>query len=120
MKSTNPIKEKMLGALGGAGMVLWYFISVILVLAPLLVLGLPWWAYTLVFIAINIPLIGSFAMFGTWVWSLIFVINNPVNLVILIIYIVTAALYVFVDLIPRIIDLFGTVFSHNKDEEDYS
>lgn len=108
------VKDKLLGALGGFGLVLWYIISIILVFAPLYVLNLPWWGFLIAFIVINIAYIGGLAMLGAWIWSLIYVLNYPIPTLLLIIYIIAAAFYIFTSLIPAILELFKPKEQQNE------
>lgn len=101
------MKEKLQTALGSFGMIIWYIVSAIILLAPLIfVLHLPWIVDFLIIAAIiSVPFFGDIVELGIWVWSFILAIKMPFDRL-MIIYYIAAAIYVFTKLIPFLTVLF--------------
>jgi len=103
----NSFKEKVVGALGGLGIILWYVLAFILTFIPLIMLRTLWWVDILVLLAIvALPIIGDFVLLGVWIWAFFIVIKTPFDIWVLF-YIVGGIIYIFTRLIPFVQFLFS-------------
>lgn len=101
------MKDKIIGALGGIGFVIWYIIAFLYATAPVYFLPVPFWLKSLfVLIVMVAPVIGGILGCALYVWAFIIVIHQPIDLL-SIIFFVFAALYFFTSVIPAI----GALFS---------
>ena len=101
------MKDKLAGALGGIGIIIWYIISFLYSFAPLMVLRFGYLAdFILILIMSTLPIVGEVIRFALYIWAFIVVINQPVD-VFSIIFFVFAALYLFTTVIPMIAALFS-------------
>ncbi len=100
------MKEKLVSALGGFGLVVWYLITSIVTFASLLVLDFPF-IVVLIMIAVVLlhPFVGDIVQFILWVWSFVIALNEPID-VFMVIYFIAAAIYVLTTLIPFVLTLF--------------
>ncbi len=108
MRASRPqtILEKLQAAMGAAGLVLYYMFFVVIVYAPLMFLGFPWWADILIIAAIMlIPFAGGLIELILWVWAFLLVVQLPVGLKVVLFYI-GAFFYVAFELIPGIFSIF--------------
>lgn len=98
--------EKLSGALGVFGWVLYYIITTLLSFAPLIMLDFSFWInIALVFVVICIPILGELVLFGLFVWAFIVTVGQPID-VWSVVFFVSTAVYVFTTLIPSIISIF--------------
>ena len=89
------MKDKLVDALGTFGMVLWYIISVIHAIAPLVILHTPFWLSFLLLVAINvIPLFGEIIRLVLYVLAFIVAFSQPFD-IFSIVFFVCTAFYVF-------------------------
>jgi hypothetical protein len=103
----NVIKEKLVGALGGFGIILWYIIIFVMAIAPLWILNLPWWLDGLIIAAIMfVPILGDIVNLGIWIWSFFIAINSAVNALV-IIYFIVLGIYALIFILPILIALFS-------------
>jgi len=102
------MKDKLIGALGGFGFVVWYVISVLYSFAPLLFLRFSFIVDLILIIIMSaVPLLGEVVRFALYVWAFTIVIRQPID-VFSIIFFVFAALYLFTTVIPMIAALFSS------------
>ena len=101
------MKDKLSGALGGVGVVLWYIVSFLYSFAPLLFLKFPFWLdFILIVVMSTVPLIGEIVRFALYIWAFVVVLNQPID-AISIVFFVFAALYFFTTIVPIISALFS-------------
>lgn len=101
------MKEKLIGALGGIGFIVWYLIAFLYTTAPVYFLPVPFWLKSLfVFIVMVAPVIGGLLGCVLYVWAFVIVIHQPID-IFSIVFFVFAALYLFTSVIPAI----GALFS---------
>ncbi len=99
------IKEKLSGALGTAGVVIWYFISFLYSFSPLLFLRFPFIVDVLLIAAMTtLPIAGEAIRLILYVWAFIVVIGQPID-VFSIIFFVLTALYLYTTVYPFVISL---------------
>ena len=104
------LKDKLVGALGGFGYVIFYIVALLLTFAPLVSLNLPFLVRLLVIAAVlMLPFVGELILFILWVWAFIVELRTPIDTW-SIIFFVAAAVYIFTFLLPILIAL----FSHKK------
>ena len=100
------MKEKLTGALGIIGYVIWYVISVLYSFAPLLFLRFGYLTDLILIIIMSaVPLLGEVVRFALYVWAFIIVIQQPVD-VFSIVFFILAALYLFTTVVPMVSALF--------------
>lgn len=101
------MKEKLTNALGVTGSVIWHIILMVLALSPLIILDLPFWAdLIIIFAVMSLPFIGDIVMLGVYIWAFIVAISGPIDIVV-IIFFISAGLYVLFDLLPTLLMLFS-------------
>ena len=99
------VKDKLVGALGGLGLVLWYLIGLVLLCMPLYFLKLPFWATALIILAIiYLRGIGEILTFVVWIWAFLSVLKMPLNGASIVFY-VTFAIFCFTSILPVIVNL---------------
>ena len=109
------MKEKLAGALGGFGIILWYLFSFIFCFAPLLFLKMPFIVRLLAIGAILfLPLIGEIIRCGLYVWVFFVVISEPID-VFSIIFFICLVIYVFAFGMPLISTIFGLLGGRHRD-----
>lgn len=96
------MKEKLTGALGTVGGIIYYVVACILLFMPLNVLKFPWWIDLICLAAlIFTTYIASILELVLWVWSLVVVISQWPLDVFTIIYYIALVIYVVSGLIPK-------------------
>ena len=102
------MKDKLMAALGGFGVGLFYIVMLIFCWAPLLlVLDLPLWAdLILIFIICTSRAFGGILCLGLYVWATVVALRHPLN-IFSIIYLVLAVLYFLLFVVPSTIQAFG-------------
>ena len=84
------MKDKLLSALGTFGVILWYIISAIIYILPLVMIGKSF-LMNLLFLAVMYFFPLSSVVF--WVWGLVCTINGPQDVFAIIYYVVFAVMY---------------------------
>lgn len=101
----NRIKEKLVGFMGNAGIILWIAFSFIFVAVPVWATDLPWWAMLIIFaLIIFTDFIGAFVCVGTYIYACIVVINSQFT-AFSVVFFVDLILYLVFMFIPGLIDL---------------
>ena len=105
----NKLKETLSASLGVFGTILWFLITILLTLAPIIcVLDFSFIVDLLIIIAITaLPLIGAIIELGLWVWSFIVAFGMPFD-VFMLIYYIALVIYVVTKVIPMIAAIFGS------------
>ena len=82
------LKEKLAGALGVAGIWIYYGITVLFAFAPLVMLDFPFLVDLLIIAAIMfLPYIGSIANLVLWVWAFIVTLGGPQDVIAIVFYV---------------------------------
>lgn len=109
----KPLKDKLLGALGVVGLIIWYLISLTLLSLPLVFLGFPFWVDLLIlFVIVSFPLSGGIVEFVIWIWSFIVVVSEPIDGW-SVFYLVVFAIYCLTSLLPFVISLIASLFNND-------
>lgn len=96
------MKEKLTNALGGIGGILWFIISILYCLAPLLILRFPAWVDFLLILAIqSVPMAGEIIRLVLFIWAFVIAVTTTIDIV-SILFFVFFAIYVVTTLIPFI------------------
>lgn len=96
------MKDKLVGALGGFGFVLWYIFSIIYAFAPLYILRFPFWIdLILICVITTLPFVGEVVRLGLYVWAFAAVVGQPINVYSIGFY-VCAVLYLLTTVIPML------------------
>lgn len=94
------MKEKMEGALGALGGILWFILSMLYCFSPFLVLHLPiWLEFILFMVMLLVPVGGEIVRMILYVWAVIVAFGHPLD-VFTIIFFVIAVIYFFTTLVP--------------------
>lgn len=112
------IKERLTDILGAGGSIVFFVISYIFLVMPLLVLHLHFLIdILLIFLIATIPLLGFFIELILWICSLVSLIHNPFDATILnIVYFLALAIYIWGKGIPGLISVFLGFFSRKKNQ----
>lgn len=101
-------KERLFGALGTFGSILYYILAVCLTFCPLSALGFPFWLkLILIMVVTTIPFIGPACELVLWVWSFFIMIHAPLQ-AFTIFYFIACAVYVFTKPLPFLLNLFSS------------
>ena len=101
------MKDKLMSALGRFGFILFYVIMLLFIVAPLVILDLPYWAAViLIFIIFASSYIGGIVCVGLYIWAIVHVFTHRFDIVSLI-FLVIAALYFLIFVIPPTIHMFS-------------
>lgn len=98
------MKEKLTTALGTAGLVIWYVLSVLVTFAPLTILHFSFFIdLIIIMVTTTVPFIGNIVSVVIWVWALLECINGPQDIFAIIYYIlfVLKAFYVVTTMISN-------------------
>ncbi len=99
------LKEKLIGTLGTVGFILYFIISAMITVAPLVVLDFPFWIDAIIiFVVISLPFIGGLIEFIIWIWSFVVIISAPISALSYIYFILFAARF-----LPNVIDIIMTM-----------
>lgn len=102
------MKEKLVGALGGFGYVLWLIISLLYVIAPVVILDFPFWLTFILLFAINsLPLIGLIVNAVLYIWAFFVTLGGPQDVIAIVFY-VFFALYLLTELLPVLLAMFSS------------
>lgn len=112
------IKDRLTDILGAGGSIVFFVISYIFLVMPLLVLHLHFLIdILLIFLIATIPLLGFFIELILWICSLVSLIHNPFDATILnIVYFLALAIYIWGKGIPGLISVFLGFFSRKKNQ----
>lgn len=100
------MKEKLYGAFGLFGYVIFYFIAAFCTFAPLIFLSFPFWLnLVLVMCVLALPLIGTLVQCVLWILSFPVVLAGKIEMW-AIAYFIACALFVFTILLPTVLSLF--------------
>lgn len=112
------IKDRLTDILGAGGSIVFFVISYIFLVMPLLVLHLHFLIdILLIFLIATIPLLGFFIELILWICSLVSIVHNPFDSTILnIIYFLALAIYIWGKGIPGLISVFLGFFSRKKNQ----
>jgi hypothetical protein len=101
------MKEKLVGSLGLFGYLLWIVVGLLYVIAPVVMLDLPFWVTFILLFAINsLPLIGTLINIVLYIWAFFVTLGGPQDVVAVVFY-VLFALFVITELIPILSALFS-------------
>ena len=107
------LKDKLSGALGVVGLVIWYLISAIVVFTPLAFLDLSFIVYgIIIFAIISFSLIGGIVELVIWIWSFIVVVSEPIDGW-SVFYFIAFAIYCLTTLLPFVISLIASLFNND-------
>ena len=108
------LKDKLYNLLGMTGLIIGYAILLLWFSFPLVFLDFNFIIDAiLIYIMITIPIIGPLCEFVLWVWSLLIVIKEPLN-VFTVIYYIILAVYVFGSLLPTLYSFIKTLWYQHK------
>ena len=111
------MKDKIIGALGVVGFVLWYILSIIFGFCPLFFLRLPHiFDWILMAVIIFIPFWGEGVRLILYIWAFFVVLVQPKD-IFSIIFFIFFAIYIFAFGIPFIKTALS--FFNRKDNEEY-
>lgn len=101
----NSIKDRIIGTLGAFGFILWYFISIVAIIAPLIILQLPVWIDLILIFALFFLPIPEFPL---WIWALVVAIQGPQDWIAITYYVLFAImeLPLFINFISSLKSLF--------------
>lgn len=104
----NTLRDKLVTALGGAGIAVWYVLSLIYTFAPLLTVFNFGLLITIAIVAVATfaPTIGGIIQLILYVWGFFRALSMPFSGWILVFYI-CFALYFFTQLLPMLLALFS-------------
>ena len=81
------MKDKLVGALGVAGAIIYYLISVVLAVVPTVVLDFPIWVCFIVFfLLISVPF-ADILYFGVEIWAFIVALKDPSSFISILMFI---------------------------------
>lgn len=105
----DKIKDFFVSTFGIFGFILWYIVAVLLAAAPLFcVFDFPFLLNCLIIAFICVfPVLGFYAELLMWFSSLYFAFHTPLD-VVLIIYYIAFAFYIFTRFIPWILSVFSS------------
>ena len=96
------MKEKFRSVLGGAGIILYYIVSLLVCFFPFFMINVSFWVDLLIFLGLQfIPAASVFL----WIWGLIAAINGTQDVFAYIYYILFAAMF-----LPFFIGLLSDIF----------
>ena len=101
------LKEKLVGALGGFGYILFYIISAFLTFAPLISLDFPYLIrFLIVAVVLFIPFVGDLMMLVLWAWAFVIELRHPIDMW-SIIFLSAAVIYVITFIVPVLAAIFS-------------
>ena len=84
------MKDKLIGALGSVGLILWHLLSLIIAVMPLVMIGASFWLNLLLLAVIQfIP--ATSGLF--WVWGLVCAIRGPQDIIAIIYYVLFVIMF---------------------------
>lgn len=84
------MKDKLLNALGSAGGILWYLLSLLIAVMPLVMIGASFWLNLLLLAVIQfIP--ATSGLF--WIWGLVCAIRGPQDIIAIIYYVLFVIMF---------------------------
>ena len=84
------MKDKLIGALGSVGLILWYLLSLLIAVMPLVMIGASFWLNLLLLAVIQfIP--ATSGLF--WVWGLVCAIRGPQDTIAIIYYVLFVIMF---------------------------
>lgn len=99
------LKGKLIDVLGTFGLILFYIVSIILIIAPLPILGFPQWVDLLIIFALlYFGVIGGIAELVLYIWALVVSLNQPIDTFSRMFF-VCAAIYAITSIIPAAINI---------------
>lgn len=104
-----------MGALGGAGLVLWYLLALAFVIIPIWATGLPYWARILIFAVIMLTdWIGALVCVAVYAYSSFVVLSHPFG-IFTVVFFVDLLLYLIFMFIPTVLKIISIYKeSHSK------
>ena len=108
----SSVKEKLLADLGKLGLFIFYAISLLLILTPLVICNFPWWVNViLLFVIFSTNLLGGICSVVIWVYSALIVFTQDLNPHIETLYCVFLSIYACFFLLPAVFHLFILLYS---------
>lgn len=98
------IKEKLEGAIGGAGTILFYIISILMSVSPLVLIDLPFWIDVLLLALLSAPFIGDIAYIFICIKAFPVAISDPADFI-SILFFISFAINISCKVLPLIIAL---------------
>lgn len=109
------LKEKLLGALGGFGYILWLLICIAFFVIPFVATGFPIWVSVILQALIMFTgLIGAVVTVFVYAYSFLQILHGPLDLF-AVLYYIDFAVYVIFFFIPSVIQ-FISAFSGKNDQ----
>jgi hypothetical protein len=107
------LKDKLLGTLGGLGIILYYSLTFIFCFAPIYFLPISlWWVIIITIVAFIFPTVYGLISPILWIWGLVETIVGPQGWITYVFY-VLFVLWLIISFIPFVYNLFKA-FSKNK------
>lgn len=84
------MKDKLINALGSVGVILWYLLSLLIAVMPLVMIGASFWLNLLLLAVIQfIP--ATSGLF--WIWGLVCAIRGPQDIIAIIYYVLFVIMF---------------------------
>lgn len=84
------IKEKLIGAFGAFGYILFLLLGIVVAALPFVILDMPFWFILIAYAIFMIPLVGSIAKLGVFIWAFIEALSQKQDWVVIAFYVVCA------------------------------
>ena len=110
------MKEKLMGALGGAGLVLWYLLALAFVIIPIWATGFPFWVRILIFAVIMLTdWICSLVCIAVYAYGSFVVLSHPFS-AFTVVFFVDLLLYLIFMFIPAVLKIIS-IFKKSHDSK---
>ena len=84
------MKDKLIGTLGSAGLILWYLLSLLIAIMPLVMINASFWL-NLLLLAVILFVPATSGVF--WIWGLICTIRGPQDIIATIYYVLFVIMF---------------------------
>ena len=84
------MKDKLMNALGSVGVILWYLVSLVIAVMPLVMIGASFWL-NLILLAVILFIPATSGIF--WVWGLVCAIRGPQDALAIIYYVMFVIMF---------------------------
>lgn len=103
----DALKTWLVEKIGTLGFIIWFIISLIFLVVPVVVLPVPFWLRLIIILVIYaLPMIGLLLQIVVFFWGFFVTISGPQDIVAIIFYIVFA-LWICLSFIPLLISVFS-------------
>lgn len=89
----SKLKEWLLGALGGAGYIVFLFIIIFINVLPMVILDFPWWAVILTCFALSFFEWTQFLYLGVWIWAFVVALGQPIDWITILFFVAFAVYF---------------------------